>query len=233
MTSHRWLLTLTAVGLLAGAGCAIHDLGPARTTEKSVDAGSAESVRAEIRMGAGELRLGGGAKKVLEAKFRTNLEAPEVRYDVSAGRGRLVVDQPGNARGSNIENDWDLKLGNGQPLELTVNLGAGQSEMDFTEVNLRSLDVNMGVGELKLDLRGNYKRDLDVRVRGGVGQATIRLPGKIGVRVDARGGIGGISTHNLKQRGRDYYNEAYEDAKVRMRVEVRGGVGQISLIGEE
>lgn len=230
--SIRWLGAMPAAGLLAASGCFIRDLGPARTFTRTVELSGAERLRAEIRMPAGELEIQGGAKKVFEASFRTNLPEPKIRYDVTGGRGRLIVEQE-DEKGSNATNDWRLSLNNDVPTELTITFGAGQSTLDFSSLDLRLLEVTMGAGELKLDLRGNYRRDLDVRVVGGVGEATIRLPNKIGVRVDAKGGIGGVSARNLRQRGGDYFNDAYDEAKVRMRVEVRGGVGHINLLADE
>jgi hypothetical protein len=236
MEPARWLgieMAGPLIGLLAVAGCDTRDLGPPRMIEERVELGDAESVRAQIRMGAGELRMQGGATDLLDASFHTNMGRPEVRYDVFAGRGRLEIEQDNARGGPNMTNEWDLRLNDGVSADLEVKLGAGKNDLDFSTLKLRRAEIEMGVGELRLDLRGDYQEDVVVNVRGGVGEANIRLPSRVGVRVDAKGGIGEIRARGLTKRDDYYYNDAWENSRVRMRVEVRGGVGQINLEGEE
>ena len=87
-----------AAFLLAGSGCSvIHvDPGPTQTANEEIDAGKAEAVRAEIRMGGGDLRLQGGGTKLMTGSFRYSerLGRPIVRYDLSGSHGRLTVRIP-------------------------------------------------------------------------------------------------------------------------------------------
>ena len=84
--------------LLVIAGCSI-DTGPVETSSQQIDAGAAESVRAEIHMSAGELHMEGGAPKLMNGMFRysENVRAPTVRYDVTGAHGELVVESPKNS----------------------------------------------------------------------------------------------------------------------------------------
>jgi len=229
-------LAATAGLLLLLAGCAPG--GEVRTESSSIDRGRAESVRAEIKMAAGELRVSGGAQKLLEAEFTYNARGwrPQIHYDETGFRGRLSVRQPPTAmvfQTGNVRNEWDLRLNNEVPLNLGVRLGAGESHLELAHLNLRSLDLEMGAGELVVDLRGNWEKDLDVRIRGGVGEVTIRLPRDVGVTAEARGGIGEIRVRGLEKRGGRYVNESYGDSKATMHLDIKGGIGQINLIAEQ
>jgi hypothetical protein len=115
------------------------------------------------------------------------------------------------------------------PLDMTVNLGAGESTLDMSQLLVRSVDVNIGAGEMTLNMAGKYKRDVTVQVHGGVGEARIRLPKDIGAEVKATGGIGSIDTKGLTKRDGKYYNDAYADDKPAVRMEVQGGIGNITL----
>jgi N-terminal domain of toast_rack, DUF2154 len=206
--------------------------GTMRTIRESVDRKGAEMVRAEVTMGAGSLNVSGGAKKLLEAEFKTDRKnfKPEIRYDVSSFRGVLSVGEKGGSRGGNTTNDWTLRFDNETPLDLHLTMGAGENKLNLKTLSLRRVEVMMGVGEVDLDVSGDYKHSVEVSVHGGVGQATVHLPRNIGVRVDAKGGIGEISTSNMRQQDGFYVNGAYAKHNPGMNVEVRGGVGEIKLV---
>lgn len=226
-----------ALASLAMTGCVEFDRdpGPIRTHEQTLEAGKADNLRAEIRMGVGKLRVEGGGKSALEASFRysENLGKPEVRYEQTGFRGRIVVESPHKKVLGDAENEWRLRFGDKLPIDFDVKLGVGESEIDLSALPVRNLEIRMGAGELDLNLNGAYKRDVEVNVHGGVGEARIRLPKDIGVIVDAAGGIGEIATKGLRQREGKYVNAAYDSAKPAIRMKVRGGVGQIKLVVAE
>jgi hypothetical protein len=221
---------------LAAAGCVRyerHDTSESRT----VELGGAKDARVQVEMGAGNLRIEGGTGKLLDADFHYSVTEwrPELKYDVSAGRGYLTIRQP-QIRGfstGNQDNRWELRLSDKVPIELRVNLGAGEGDLKLSGMDVRRLQVGIGAGQIKLDLRGPWDNNLDASIHGGVGEATVRLPREVGVRVHATGGLGGISAQNLRKEGDYYFNDAYGNGKseVRMRLEITGGIGQINLIG--
>lgn len=227
--------------LLSGCGGDFGPPGPERTETRTVELDNSEEVRAELRMGAGELRVRGGATKLMEARFvynRLRLR-PEVTYhNASAGfRGHLLVAEPSGMRGGSKRYEWDLAFNDEKPLDLEVKCGAGESHLDLGDLSLRRVDVQMGVGQLHLDLRGMPKHDYSVFIRGGVGEATVYLPGAhadggVGVEAEARGGIGGIQTTGLEKRDGRYVNDAFGHAKTTVRLDIRGGIGSIRLIAE-
>ncbi len=206
--------------------------GPLQTESRTVQLGDAKTVRAEIKMGAGELTLGGGAHDLFEGEFSYNVPAwkPEVDYSVSGSHGLLTVRQPEHSGSiGNSKYKWDLHFNNQVPLELSIELGAGKSTLELATLALSRLDVRMGVGETMVDLAGNWKNDLQTTIHGGVGEATVKLPRDVGVRVRARGGIGEIRAGDLKKNGDIYTNDAYGESPVTLNVEVEGGIGQINL----
>jgi len=229
-------LLLPNVLLLSGCGPDFGPPGPERTETRSVELDNSEEVRAELRMGAGELRVRGGAAKLMEARFVYNRlrMRPEVTYhNASAGfRGHLLVAEPSGVRGGSRRYQWDLAFNDEKPLDLEVKCGAGESHLDLGDLSLRRVDVQMGVGELHLDLRGMPKHDYSVFIRGGVGEASVYLPSGVGIDAEAKGGIGGIQTTGLEKRDGRYVNAALGHAKTTVRLDIRGGIGSIRLIAE-
>ena len=252
----RALRVLTSIAvpiLLLLAGCAAS--GELRTESRSVELGGAESVDVTIKMGVGLLEVAGGADDLLDAEFAYNVAAlrPEVEYQVSGTRGLLTVRQPASPGVvmTNLTYEWDLRLRDDVPMDLTVELGFGNADLKLGALSLssldirsgagnvtvdlsdsrslRSLDLAMGAGDVRLDLTGDWQGDLDANIARGVGNATVRLPSEVGVRVEAQRGLGTINASGLGRDGDAYVNDAYGESDVTLHVRVTGGIGDVTL----
>ena len=233
------IVVLAATALLAGA-CGTQPGGPQvgkmHHESEAVDPKNADSARARLEMGAGELNLTGGADKLMEGKFAYNVSdlEPKVSYEVSGKKGELVVEQ-GSAKGVGLSgrararNEWDISMNDEVPTDLVVRLGAGESDLDLDSLTLTGVDVRMGAGKTTVDLTGDYARDFDATIEGGVGEATVLLPSEVGVKAKAQGGLGKINAKGLKKVGGSYVNDAYGESDTDLSVEVKGGVGEINL----
>jgi hypothetical protein len=237
-TQKRVLGLAIVLAMLAGAAaCVIGDntTGDLRTESQSVDLGGAKSVRVEIKMGAGNLKVGGGVTTtngLLDAQFTYNVPRwkPMVHYSRNGDQGLLTVEQPhGGSMHGNTRYEWDLRLANKVPTEMSVDMGAGKADLTLGSLALTNLSVNLGAGETNVDLTGDWKNDFSGHIKGGVGKATVRLPRDVGVRVMARHGLGSIEAHDFRRDGDYYVNDAYGKSPITLRVDVEGGIGQIVL----
>ena len=222
-----------AVAMLGGA-CQSQAVGEMQRDSQKVQPENAQSVRAHLKIGAGELNVSGGADALMEAEFAYNVAdwKPDVSYDVSGDTGQLSVEQGSGQDvrpGGDARNEWDVLFSDELPTDLRVQMGAGESSLDLDSLTLTGLDLQMGAGKTTVDLTGDYTSDFDASIQGGVGEATVMLPGEIGVRAKAEGGLGNINAKGLKKEGDSYVNEAYGSSDVTLEVDVQGGVGQINL----
>ena len=231
----RYLPLIVGVACLTGCVVEVHS-GPTRREFREFDRKGVERLRMNLRMGAGEVKVRGGASQLARADFAYNVDSwkPEVTYHALGGSSDLSIEQPGSSHGHIGETtyNWDVQAADDIPLELVAHLGAGEATLDLGSLALRRVEVDMGVGELKMDLRGTPKHDYNVDIRGGVGEATVHLPRDIGVYATGSGGIGEIHTEGLHKQGDHWVNDAYNNAKVRIHVDVQGGIGQINLIAD-
>ena len=233
----KWLPLLGGAVLLSGCVIATNPAtGPTQYDSPSFERGDVKELRLTLDMGAGDLKVGTGTHKLAQAYFTYNVPSwkPEVDYNPSGGSASLVVRQNGthHSHFGTLKYEWDLRLNQEVPLDLKVNFGAGQAQLDLGSLDMRSVAVDMGVGSLRMDLRGNPKHDYNVRVNGGVGEAVLQLPGNVGVYAEASGGIGEISARNLRKEDGHYVNDLLGKSPVTIRINVQGGVGSIKLIGE-
>jgi N-terminal domain of toast_rack, DUF2154 len=235
----RLLLAMGAtMGTLVLSGCdgKFDKQGWVQHDTQSIDLDKSEMARVEIKMGAGELQVDGGSPKLMDADFDYNHTSwkPIVKYEASSFRSQLRIEQPGGVHGggSGSTYKWNLRLNDKLPLEVDLDLGAGEARMNLGSMNLRSVNVNVGVGEVNMDLRGKPARDYSVTVNGGVGHARIYLPSAVGIIADAKGGIGDVNVRGLEKRGGQWINAAHENAPVTIHLDVKGGIGQIEIIAE-
>ncbi|HET9587643.1 MAG TPA: serine hydrolase [Anaerolineales bacterium] len=231
--NHLWITLAVFAGLLL-TGCGSRTrVGALRSESQSVELGDAKSVRVEINMGAGDLEVTGGADKLLEADFTYNVARlkPEVKYTDST----LVVRQP-DANGlpalqgiTDFRNEWGLRLSDGVPIDLRVDLGAGTSNLKLAGLLLTGLDVSLGAGEYTIDLTGDWTRDLEVTMNTGAANISLKLPADIGVRVEVEPGPNMIEATGLTQDGNVYTNAAHGVSEVTLQVNLDAGIGQIKL----
>jgi len=231
------VMSAATVGLAGACGTqggGEPQVGKLQRDSKSVDPKNAQSARAQLKLGAGELNVTGGADQLMEADFSYNVSGwkPKVEYDVSGQKGELVVKQ-GSTEGAGLSgearNEWDIRFNDEVPTALVVQMGAGESDLDLDSLTLTGLDLQMGAGKTTVDLTGDYTQGFDASIEGGVGEATVLLPSEVGVKARAEGGLGNINPVGLKKVGGSYVNDAYGEADVVLNVEVQGGVGEITL----
>ena len=232
------IVMMAGTALFAGA-CGTQrggtqQVGEMQRESHTVGLENAQSASAELKMGAGELNLSGGADQLMEGDFSYNVAAwkPKVNYDVSGETGELIVRQGsgGGVRlGGEARNEWDLQFNDEVPTELVVQMGAGESDLDLDSLTLTGLSLQMGAGKTTVDLTGDYAQGFEASIEGGVGEATVLLPSEVGVRANAAGGLGKINAEGLQKKGNSYVNDAYGDSDVTLRVDVQGGIGEINL----
>jgi len=228
-----WFAFILSGGLLI-TGCSPRArVGDLQTESQSVELGDAKSVRVEVKMDAGDLVVTGGAEKLLEADFTYNVARlkPEVEYS----DGALVVQHPEDIGLpvlkdlTDFRNEWNLRLNNNIPMDLSVAMGAGNSDLQLADLSLTRLDVSLGAGESTVDLSGDWAHDLDVTIDAGAANNTVRLPRDVGVRVEVDAGVSTVEAPGLTKNGNVYTNAAYGVSDVTLQVHMEAGIGRINL----
>ena len=229
MMKHAWL---PAAVLLAscsfGGGPTVHD-------QQSIELDRTESTRVDLKIGAGELKVSGGAAKKMEADFAYSERLKPVVEHRSSGASSEINISQAESRGfsfGNSASQWDVRFNDGVPLDLAAKLGAGTAEMNLGSLSLRSVNMDIGVGEVNVDLRGTPKKSYSVRINGGVGEARVYLPRTVGISASAAGGIGEVKVDGLEKRGDRWINPGHEGDPVQITLDAKGGVGEIRIVAQ-
>jgi N-terminal domain of toast_rack, DUF2154 len=209
--------------------------GNVNRAQETFELNGATNAVIDLTMGAGEMTVrSGDSSAIAETSFDYGVPAmrPETSYAVSGSTGTLKISQP-DVRykfGVSYPNSWDVRLAKAVPLELHVQMGAGSSRLNLSELDVRSLTMRLGAGESTVDLTGSRAEDLTGDIQAGVGQLTIVLPSDVGVKVTGRKeGIGTFEADGFKVQGDSYVNDAYGTSATNIELNVMRGVGEVKL----
>ena len=239
LEKRRSIVIVALLPMLMGCGFWRPTVGPTQA-ETQIPANGASSAHVELLLGAGELKLSAleprTGSNLAEATFTYNIVSwqPTVDYTVNQGVGNLVIAQPKTTAvlPQNIRYEWDVKLNPAIPLDLKLDMGAGQAVLDLRGLTLNTVDIGAGAGELQMDLSGPWTQSVAINIEGGVGKVTLRLPSAVGVRVVAETGLGRVNANGLRKEGDAYVNAAYATSAVALTITVKTGVGEVNLTVE-
>jgi len=236
ITKSIVLLSIIGITVILSGCVTVSGIGDLRTETKYVELLDTDSADIEISMGAGELALSGNTEKLMEATFTYNI--PELKPEIGYRGEKLIVRQPTLKNletnfPSGYRYEWDIKLNNNVSMSLNVNLGAGVSDLNLSELLLESLNINVGAGTTSIDLTGKWTHDIKALIRGGAGSITLKLPNEIGSRVTLTGGIAKIRTDGMKSISKNVFvNDAFDKSPTTLDINIFGGVGTINMVVE-
>jgi len=109
-----------------------------------------DETRLSLSFGAGDLNLSAGSKNLVDGTVLYNVE--DLKPEVTTKAGEIEIRQ-GNFDGlppfDDIKNEWDLKLGKA-PMDLTISAGAYNGKFELGGLALKNLTINDGAAEVEL-----------------------------------------------------------------------------------
>lgn len=186
-----------------------------------------EVVDVTISMGAGKLKLAGGAEGLAAGEVRYNVE--EWKPTVTNQDGHLTIEQ-GSAKdnigipedGDKVVNEWDLKLGD-VPMYLVLNAGAYDGTVDLSGLRLRHLEINDGASNAEVLFDSVNPEEMD-KLAYKTGASTVKLTGLANANFTEMDFTGGAGSYTL-----DFSGELQRDATVN----VKAGASTVRIVVPE
>jgi hypothetical protein len=205
------------------------------TTTLGLDGAAAGHVR--ITMGAGEVTLRGGAPATALAEATVFSRAPEWQPEIvqsmnGSVKSATITDTGHKGKewfAVHSPNSWEIAMNEQVPVDLTVDVGAGDSRLDLGSLNLTSLVVNNGAGDTEIDLGRNRAGSYHAEIHNGVGDLTIRIPRDSNTRITLHHGVGDISSKGFEQENDILVTTGFSTSLPINEILVKQGVGSISL----
>jgi hypothetical protein len=240
-------------------------------------------LRARFDYRAGGLRVTPGRANELyrmDASYDENRYSPTSTYDAArgvvtlglqpAGEGGLRVVSTRQLRqdatvafAPSVDLDLDLALGAVQAdielgglslTDLTMEAGASQAVVRFSEPNLsrcRAAEITAGaaeltvlglgnsrcdrfeleggIGKVTLDFAGAWTSSTEAEIKMAVGELTLRLPRKVGVRVTLDRFLASFDPAGLVRTGNAFQSPGYDRAERKLDIDVTTAVGAVKV----
>ncbi len=201
-----------------------------------------ERAEVQLRFGVGELRLaslpasspllvagdltaGSGREAPMwEVERRRDSELAQI--EIVSGSGTFDFNSEDNAE------RWDLQFSPEIPIELEVQAGASQIELDLTKLRVPALQVEVGAAQLHLRLPA--QGHTAATVEAGAADITIEIPAATPARIRTRGGLAQIEVDTQafpRTDDSDVYQSPGYDASPdnRIDLEIRTGLAKVEV----
>ena len=194
---------------------------------KSVDLDGAQRAVVRLRLLSERLTVRpGDGVALLQGRFRYNVEewAPSVKQNTDEETTSVTI---GQGIGSQIPlgksddhiNEWEIDLGYGVPIDLGVDIGAGEADLDLSGLSISDLSITTGSASVSLVFNSPNPEPLGVlRLTSGTGKFVASGLGN--ANFDRISVLGGTGTVNLD------FNGALQRSAV---VDIKAGAGKIDI----
>ena len=124
---------------------------------------SRETTQVALATLGGELRLRGGATELLQGVITRTVSLAQPSLTAEPGLIGLAqlsgTGGPPASLGSAV-NRWDLQLNNATPIQLTIQAGAQNADLDFGGLYLRGLSLSQGASTAKINFSQPNPEDM-------------------------------------------------------------------------
>jgi hypothetical protein len=123
---------------------------------------------------------------------------------------------------------WYIYLNPQIQHNLVVSNGAGETNLDLSELAVNELEVNMGVGNTSITLP--TKGDLRGKINGAIGKIKILIPQGAAVQIKANTAIGDLDLPDeLIKQANTYQSRNFDEAKERIILDVGLAIGKVDI----
>ena len=115
---------------------------------------SRETTQVTLTTLGGDLRLRGGATELMQGVITRTVSLAQPSLTAQPGLVGLTQMNAASNQPVNLGqavNRWDLQLNNSTPIQLTIQAGAQNADLDFGGLYLRGLSLNQGASTAKID----------------------------------------------------------------------------------
>lgn len=248
-----WLVAITIVSFVIGFGIlavsgVLHpgsenSLSPFRhtasfspnTTAIPLDGAATGIIR--ITMGAGEVMVSGNAPAGMLMETTVYCKAsechPVVRSSVNGTEKTVTLIKKDSDDGEwfsdHTPDSWKIRISETVPVDLKVELGAGDSRLELGSLNLASLAVSNGAGDTEIDIRHYRGGPYHAEIHNGVGDLTLRIDKNSNTRILMHQGVGDIDISGIEQTDEQYTTPGFNPALPVNDITVTQGIGSIEL----
>jgi hypothetical protein len=179
-----------------------------------------DETRLSLSFGAGKLTISPGAQNLVDGTVIYNVK--ELKPEIQKNGNSIEISQGDFKRlppFDNMKNEWDLKVSD-TPLDLTVQAGAYEGNLELGGLALKSLTVRDGASHVDVSFLEPNPTEMSL-LRYETGASDVKLTGLANANFSTLTFSGGAGNYTL-----DFGGELQRNATVT----VESGLGNMSLV---
>jgi hypothetical protein len=200
--------------------------------------------KVSLDYGAGKLFISGGTDYLLEGNLEYYGQKPVVKSAVksledssSIQKVKVRMKQIQLSRRRRLRprhhwsNTWEIHLTDEVPLEMSIDAGACELDLDMSALKVKSLDLDVGATSATIRF-GDLVADVEAEIDAGASALKIDLPMNVGAKIRLSSAL---SAHNLgdigfeKEGKKTYCSPGYENASKKIRLDISLGAGSLDF----
>lgn len=186
-----------------------------------------------IQSAASSINLGSSNDKFIEGSLDSIFFEPvlNVNTDGSLIVGKLTMEN--NTQWNNLNssrNNLVVNLTNRIPLDVSIDSGASDLNLDFSKITLSGLKINASASSVKLIVGENILDNSNVSISSGASSLELTIPESIGVRAEVKSGLSSRDFQDFKSLGGgSYESNNYSSATKKITLNIDAGVSSIKI----
>jgi hypothetical protein len=252
--SYPWLSAAVAVVMIVGVIGVLLVGGPALAANNNwgwrpvaerveqnvaVPLDGAAQATLNLQFGAGRLNidaLNGSGANVVEAQLQHYRGPDGVQSRIDRQGDRVTVNLEGREGGFTFPGGtregevWQLRVNNSVPLNLRVQGGAADADLDLRSLLVRDLSIDMGASSVRVHLPENAG-ETTARIKAGAADVRIDVPEGVAARISSQGGLSSINVDERRfpRVGDDYISPDFDTAQNRVQMSIDAGAASIRV----
>ncbi len=230
------LLLLGAVG---GAALLAPDQDTRSTTsELREPLDGAASLHVRINFGAGQINLSAlpaGSPDLVHGLFRGSGESAGASYSIDriGDRVELLIESTNTSPPfffGGTERVWDIQLAQDIPIELELNSGASDADIDLTGLLAEDIRMNLGAIDATITLP-DVMEFASVTILAGAADLTVTVPEGVAARIDVDAALADVNVdpERFARTGGAYQSLDYDTADRRIDLSIQVGAASLAV----
>lgn len=131
-----------------------------------------------------------------------------------------------------IERKCDLNINKAVVWDLNMDIDAIDSNIDLSDLMVKSLDIDGDAGSYKITLGEKYK-GTKVNIDADAAEVNLFIPTDLGVRIKVKGGASSTDFNDIsvEKKGEYYYSKNYDEADNKIDLNVEMDAGSLEING--
>lgn len=188
----------------------------------------------KLDYGAGKLNIDGNSERTLVFAYHDPIADPKIDYNTKGNKIEYKIKQASanfiNSLSTDLPREWNFSLPQGVIWHLDLDFGATKGDLDFREVDLKSLDLDMGAGDVSIWL-GDRGLETNIEIDAGASKVKVIVPDTMELKIKTDGGLNATNLDELGliKIGNYYVTEGITSSS-KLILEFDGGVSKFELV---